>query len=390
MSLTVLIVDDEKNARDNLREFLECSDFATLEAADIATAREFIQTGKGDIVLLDVRLPDGTGTELLHETARMPNRPPIIIITGNGEIDIAVEAMQNGAIDFLQKPLVLDRLENSLKRAVDTVRMKRELSYYRQNELKVDFVPSKNKAVVDAYKIAYKAAQTSSSVLISGESGTGKEILAKIIYAAGPRSKRQFVDISCAAVQSTMLEAELFGHEKGAYTSADDKKEGLLEIADGGVLFLDEISAMPLDIQAKLLRVLQERSFRRLGAGESIKVDVQVVAASNRDLKEMIQKGEFREDLYYRINVIDIKLPPLREHKEDIPALVGHFIKHFNQRDGKNLLGITPQAMEALQAYDWPGNIRELNNVIERGMLLCDDKELGIGDLPQEIQKLVS
>ena len=232
---------------------------------------------------------------------------------------------------------------------------------------------------------AQRAAAASVSVLITGETGTGKEVLAKFIHQSGPRSNKPFIAINCAAIQHTMLESELFGYEAGAFTGADRRKHGLMEVADGGVLFLDEISSMPLDIQAKLLRALEERAFRRVGGTSLINVDVQVLAASNRDLKTMIRDGNFREDLYYRLKVVDLHLPPLRERKVDIPELVGHFLRMYNARQGMNVTDITPRAMEAMMAYRWSGNIRELSNAIERAVLFCDGQFIDLPDLPSDI-----
>lgn len=232
---------------------------------------------------------------------------------------------------------------------------------------------------------AHRAAVASVSVLITGETGTGKEILAGAIHHMGPRANKPFIDINCAAIQSTMLESELFGYEAGAFTSAEKRKHGLMEVADGGILFLDEISSMPLLMQAKLLRAIEERAFRRVGGTNLIKVDVQIIAASNRDLPAMLEEGKFREDLYYRLKVVDLHLPPLRERKEDIPDLVGLFIRMNNQRMGFNITDITPRAMQALIAHDWPGNIRELKNVIERAMLFCDEAVIDLQHLPREL-----
>jgi len=222
-------------------------------------------------------------------------------------------------------------------------------------------------------------------VLITGETGTGKEVLARFIHQSGPRSNKPFIAINCAAIQNTMLESELFGYEAGAFTGADRRKHGLMEVADGGVLFLDEISSMPLDIQAKLLRALEERAFRRVGGTNLIRVDVQILAASNRDLKTMIREGQFREDLYYRLKVVDLHLPPLRERKNDIPELVGHFMRMYNSQMGLNVIDVAPRAMEALMAYDWAGNIRELSNALERAMLFCDGQTIDLPDLPADI-----
>jgi DNA-binding NtrC family response regulator len=386
MSVSVLIVDDEDNARENIGIFLGNKGFEILGAATLDEAREKIKKGEGDVVLLDVQLKGEYGPNLLYETASMPNRPPFIIMTGFGDVETAVDAMKNGAVDFLQKPLNLIQLEKSLLRASEIVALRRELDHYREEQMnQSNFVVGENEIVKTAIKQSLVASEKQVSVLITGETGTGKDVIAKYIHSSGPRSTRPFISINCAAIQNTMLESELFGHEAGAFTSADRKKSGLMEVADGGVLFLNEISSMPLDIQAKLLSAIETHSFRRVGGTTLINVDVQVLAASNRNLKEMIAKNEFREDLYYRLKVVDLDLPPLRERKEDIPELVGFFVRQNNARQGMNVIDVSPQAMEALQNYSWPGNIRELSNAIERAMLFCDGMTINLGDLPKDV-----
>lgn len=389
MSLSVLIVDDEENARLNIRSFLAGKDYEVFDVATLSEARQFVQRGNADIVLLDIRLPDGYGPDLLEETLHLPNRPPIILITAYGDIETAVEAMKNGAHDFFQKPIDLIQLEKSILRASEIVSMRRELDHLRQTQFKqFNFIVGKSPKMQMLFDHAKRAASASVSVLITGETGTGKEVLARALHRMSPRAGHPFIDVSCPAIQSTVLESELFGYEPGAFTGAEKRKPGLMEIADGGILFLDEISSTPLDIQAKLLRALEERSFRRVGGTNLIKVDVQIVAASNRDIPDMIKRGDFREDLYYRLKVVDLHLPPLRERKEDIPELVGLFIHENNLRMGINILEVTPRALEALMAYDWPGNIRQLRHVIERGMLFCDSDKLDISQLPEEIVHL--
>ena len=386
MSYSVLIVDDEENARKNIGEFLASKGYEVFGAENLKKAREALQKGTGDVILLDVQLPDGYGPNLLLETANMPVRPPIIIITAYGDIQMAVEAMRNGAHDFLTKPVDMANLEQSLQRACESVAMRRELAHLRksQNE-NIGFVLGHNSQMQNVIDQANRAANASVSVLITGETGTGKEVLAKHIHSSGPRSGKPFIALNCAAIQNTMLESELFGYEAGAFTSAEKRKPGLMEVADTGILFLDEISSMPQDTQAKLLRVIEENAFRRVGGTALIRVDVQVLAASNRNLKSMMKEGTFREDLYFRLKVVDLNLPALRERKEDIPDLVGFFIRNFNMKLGKNILGITPKALQALKTYNWPGNIRELSNALERAALFCDAETIDIGDLPLDI-----
>ncbi|MEX2144162.1 MAG: sigma-54 dependent transcriptional regulator [Anaerolineales bacterium] len=385
MSLSVLLVDDEKNARQNIAAFLKKKDYEVLEAENLKTAKKILAEGSADLVLLDVELPDGLGTSLLEEQAANPARPPIIIITAHGDIEMAVDAMKNGAHDFLQKPIKFERLEQSIQRAGETVAMRRELNHLRQAHMQTDFVLGKGEAMKLLLTQAERTAQTSVSVLITGETGTGKEVLAKAIHRMGTRKDKPFIDINCAAEPAMTIESELFGHEAGAFTGAEKRKPGLMEIANDGILFLDEISSMPPDMQSKLLRALEERSFRRMGGTNLIKVDVQVVAASNRDLPTLIKKGDFRDDLFYRLRVVTLDVPPLRERKDDIPELVGFFMQQNNPRMGLNIRDVTPKAMEALKAHDWPGNIRELRNVIERAMLFCDEPAIDVAHLPSEI-----
>jgi DNA-binding NtrC family response regulator len=386
MTFSVLIVDDEENARSHIGTFLTSRGYEVCGVATLGEAKQQIELGVADVILLDVELPDGYGPSLLEDTARMAVRPPIILITAYGDIEMAVGAMKNGAHDFLTKPIQLAQLEKSIQRAAEILAMRRELAHLRRTQHQEnEYIVGNNPKMKAVFNLAQRAASTSASVLITGESGTGKEIIAKVVHSSGPRAQKPFIDINCAAIQSTVLESELFGYEPGAFTGAEKRKPGLMEVADGGVLFLDEISSMPLDMQAKLLRALEERSFRRVGGTHTLRVDVQVLAASNRDLPGLIAEGKFREDLYYRLKVVDLHLPPLREHKEDIPELVGLFIRRYNPIMGLNITDVTPRAMQALMEHNWPGNIRELRNVIERAMLFCDDASIDLPHLPSEI-----
>lgn len=383
MSGTILIVDDEENVRYYIKEFLTKKGYETLEAPTLEETRNYLHQGRADVILLDVQLEDGYGPSLLTETAGMPHRPPIILITAHGDIGIAVDAMKNGAFDFFEKPISLAELEKSIQRAMEIVVMHRELDHLRHSQQDgVEFVVGstpKMKALVNAAK---RAADASVSVLITGETGTGKDVLARAIHKMSPRANKPFMDINCAAIQSTVLESELFGYEAGAFTSAEKRKPGLMEVADGGILFLDEISSMPLDMQAKLLRAIEEQSFRRVGGTNLIRVDVQVIAASNRPLPQLIEQGKFRDDLYYRLKVLDLHVPPLRERKQDIPELVGVFIRKNNQKVGMNISDVTPRALDALISHNWPGNIRELRNVVESAMLFCDEACIDLPHLP--------
>ncbi len=386
MTATILLVDDEKNARNNIGSYLESEGYEVLLAADLKTARKHLAAQEADIVLLDVQLPDGYGPDLLVETAQLANRPPIIMITAHGKIDMAVEAMKNGAHDFIQKPIKFERLEQSIKRAKDIVEMREELNHFRKTQRdSLDSIVINSEIMRDVFARAQRAAKSSTSILITGETGTGKEVIARAIHRMGPRSDKPFIDINCAAVQNTMLESELFGYEAGAFTGAQKRKRGLMEVADEGILFLDEISSMSSDMQAKVLRALEEQSFRRVGSTTSIHVDVQILTASNKILPELIKTGAFREDLYYRLKVINLEIPPLRDRPEDIPGLAGHFIKTNNPKMGLNIENMTPVALDLLKKYQWPGNIRELRNVIERAMIFCDEATIDVQHLPAEL-----
>jgi DNA-binding NtrC family response regulator len=385
MSATILVVDDEENARHYIDSFLTAQGYEVISAATLDEARRFINTESADIVLLDVKLPDGWGPSLLDETAQLLTRPPIILITAYADIAMAVDAMKNGAFDFLQKPVKFEQLHTTIKRAEEIVAMRKELAHLRQEHQHQDFIIGKSQKIKSLLDHAHRAASASVSLLITGETGTGKDRLAYIIHQIGPRSNKPFIPVNCAAIQSTMLESELFGYEAGAFTGAEKRKPGLMEIADEGILFLDEISAMPLDMQAKLLRVLEDRIIRRVGGTKEIKLDVQILTASNRDLPTMISENKFREDLYYRLKVVDLHLPPLRDRKEDIPEFVGLFIRYYNAKQGVNINGITPKAMESLMSYNWPGNIRELRSAIERATLFCDDPVIDLAHLPSDI-----
>ncbi len=386
MSLTVLIVDDEENARLHIGSFLTSRGYEVIPAATLSEARDALRRGDGDIILLDVSLPDGHGPNLLEETAHQPNRPPIILITGYGDIEMAVDAMKNGAHDFFPKPIKLAELEKSIQRAGEIVALRRELAHLRSMQRGEEgFIIGKTRAMLNVVDMAKRAAASSVSVLVTGETGTGKDVLARFIHGIGPRADEPFIAINCPAIQPTVMESELFGHEAGSFTGADKRKNGLMEVADDGILFLDEIASMPVDMQAKLLRALEERAFRRMGGTNLIHVDVQILAASNRHLPTLITEGKFREDLYYRLKVVDLHLPPLRERKEDIPELAGLFIRQLNPRMGINITDITPRAMRALMAHNWPGNIRELHNVIERAMLFCDEAAIDLPHLPSEL-----
>ena len=391
MSATILIVDDEATARKFVSEALADAGYDAIEAGNLKEANKAIDTGAADIILLDVMLPDGSGLSLLDRLAMENPRPPVILITAFGEVDTAVEAMKKGAQDFLQKPLDLERLLQAIDRSFEIVSLRRELDLLRRSSTQdTEMIVGDTPAMQQMMREAERAAAAAVSVLITGETGTGKEVLARTIHSAGPRADKPFVPINCAALPDTMIESELFGYEAGAFTGAQKRKPGLIEIADGGILFLDEISSTKQEMQAKLLRMLDEHRFRRVGGVKEITVDVQILAASNRDLPSMIEEGTFREDLYYRLKVVDLHLIPLRERIVDIPALAGTFIRQINLRTGGIVEGITPRAIDALKKHTWPGNIRELRHIIERALLFCDEDQIDLAHLPPDIQELAN
>jgi DNA-binding NtrC family response regulator len=386
MGLTILVVDDELNFRENIKQYLTSNGHEVLQAGSITEAREFINKDMAELILLDIELPDGYGPDLLTELAHIDIRPLVIMVTGYGDIETAVEVMKSGAHDFLTKPVKFDRLDLSIKRAADLIRMRRELIHYRQMQGQESFfVAGKSKEMLDLIEKAKRTAATNTSVLLTGETGTGKEVIARYIHKAGNRASKPFIAIDSGAMQPTVVESELFGYESGAFTSAQKRKLGLMEVADTGILFFDEIASMSTEMQTKLLRALEERHIRRVGGANEIPIDVQVIAASNRNLQELMKKGEFREDLFYRLNVVGLAIPPLRNRKEDIPELVGFFLRKFNSQMGMNIRQISESALNALLEYDWPGNVRELKNVIERAIIFCDGDTIDLPQLPKDL-----
>lgn len=389
MSATILVVDDVVTAREAIADSLRKDGKEVLEAGTLHEARAYLELNKADICILDILLPDGNGLSLLDEVVQLDRQPKFIVITAHGQIDYAVEAMKKGALDFITKPIDIKNLKQSITRAEKLVAMQRELDHLRSSHTATaKFVIGQHPRMQSLIDQAQRSADASVSVLITGESGTGKEVIATFIHQIGPRQQQPFIAVNCAAIANTLLESELFGHEANAFTGASSKrKNGLMEVADGGILFLDEISSMPLDMQAKLLRAIEEHAFRRVGGTTLIRVDVQIIAASNQDLKALIKEGNFREDLYYRLKVVDLDIPPLRKRRDDIPELVGLLLRQSNMSMGANIQNVTPRAMDALIAYDWPGNIRELRNAIERGIIFSDNAAIDLQDLPTEIRK---
>ncbi|MFQ5701946.1 MAG: sigma-54-dependent transcriptional regulator [Acidobacteriota bacterium] len=385
----VLIVEDEKLLRWSLRERLNREGFEVFEAANGRDGLEISEDPGVDILLLDYRLPDMTGQDVLLRVCSRHPEVPVIMMTAYGTVQTAVEAIKAGAFEYLSKPFNQDELVIRINKALESSRLHRELRDWRARQ-KQRYAPSNilgtSPAIQNICRLVAKiGSSASATVLITGESGTGKDLVAKAIHYASDRATRPFMNITCSALPETLLESELMGHEIGAFTDARQTKQGLFELADGGTLFLDEIGDMGLALQSKLLRFLQDKSFRRIGGTKDIKVDVRVIAATNHDLESCVADGRFREDLYYRLNVIPVNLPPLRSRPEDIPVLAEHFIGGFNKEFKKATTGLTPEAMKRLMAYHWPGNVRELRHAIERAMILENKRYLDVTDLPAGI-----
>jgi two-component system NtrC family response regulator len=384
--LNILIVEDGRSQREMLRDFLIKEGHSVMEAENGEIAIKTVTNNHFDLILLDYKMPGMDGMEVLKEVKKINHEIDVVIITAYGTIETAVEAIKVGAIDYITKPVELEELLI----LVDRVAERRGL--IRENEL---LKQELSKQGVTAEKIIYKSAQMAelinmasrvaasrASVLIQGESGTGKELLARLIHQLSPRVHKRIIVVNCGALQENLLESELFGHEKGAYTGAASRRIGRFEEADGGTLFLDEIGELSPGIQVKLLRFLQEREISRLGSNTSISVDVRIISATNRDLDAQVKEGAFREDLFYRLKVVTMSLPPLRERKEDLPALIDHFMEKFARENGNKINGITAEARDLLMKYDYPGNVRELVNIMERAVVITQDDYITMTDLP--------
>jgi DNA-binding NtrC family response regulator len=386
----VLIADDERPQRDILQMILESEGFETAAAINGRQALEAARAEPFDIVLTDLKMPDLNGIELLSELQQAQPGQCVIIMTAHGTIDSAVDAMRKGAFDYLTKPLEKDELLLVLRRAMERNQLLRENRRLREElrtRFRLESIVGSHGSMQDVFRIVHKVAQSTSTVLIYGESGTGKELVARALHHESARRKHPFYAVNVAALPESILEAELFGHEKGAFTGADSRKIGLFEQASGSTLFLDEVGDLKRDLQVKLLRTLQEREIMRVGGTERVKVDVRIVAATNQDLERAVREGRFREDLYYRLNVIPIALPPLRDRRTDIPLLVDHFVAKYA---GGTRRTVSKEALEVLIAYDWPGNVRELESVIERVLLLAENMQIAPSDLPGSVRTRVS
>lgn len=389
---TILIVDDEKNIVSGLEEAFTLESYNVLTAYDGKEAWDKVNTNNVDLVITDLRMPMMNGNELVEKISSSYPTLPVIVLTGHGTIETAVESMRRGAVDFFTKPVDLDKLFLVVKKCLANSELQEQNKKLTEeieklkNQQKYSKIIGKSGKVAALMETINQVAPSKATVLITGESGTGKELVADAIESLSNRHGKPFIKVHCASLSSTLLESELFGHEKGAFTGATSQKKGRFELADGGTLFLDEIGEIDAQTQVKLLRVLQEREFERVGGEKTISVDVRVIAATNRDLKEEVRKGNFREDLYFRLAVVEIGVPPLRERKEDIDLLSLSFVKEVAKENGRDIDGISPHARKALFSYSWPGNIRELKNCMESAVVMAKGKTIEYDDLPSHIR----
>jgi two-component system, NtrC family, response regulator AtoC len=389
----VLIVDDEQNLRHMLQTLLKREGYEPVGVASVESALKELEERPYDVIITDLRMPGQGGLDLVDQVRARNLSATVVVMTAYGNRDVAIEAMKRGAYDYISKPFEADELVLLLRKAEERERLFRENQTLHKQIRAVGGEPeaglgdlvARSRQMTELFRTVRKIAEFKTTVLIGGESGTGKELIARAIHRLSPRSATPFIAVNCGAIPDTLLESELFGHRKGAFTDANRDRKGLFEEASGGTLFLDEIGELPIGLQVKLLRVLQEGEIRRLGDSQDVKVDVRVVAATARDLSSEVQRGAFREDLFYRLNVFALHLPALRERREDIPLLVEHFISRMNARMGLAVTGATPEALKMLVDYDWPGNVRELENCVERAIVLCEGANIDVDVLPERI-----
>jgi DNA-binding NtrC family response regulator len=370
----VIVLEDDQIVRKNLENCLRRRRYDVASVSTIAAAQECLAKDNFDIIFLDVRLPDGDGTDLLKVIQSRPQKPLAVVTTGFGSVESAVECMKNGAFDYLIKPFSNEQIEVTLRKAEEFTQILKVNQYLsRDNEETGQELLGQSSAMNDLRLLVRKVARTQATVLIQGESGTGKELVARALYRESPRASAPFIKLNCAAIPENLIESEFFGHEKGAFTGALNKREGRFELAHGGTILLDEISEISPTVQAKLLRVLQERELERVGGNRTIKVDVRVIATTNRNLEQSVEKREFRQDLFFRLNVVPIHVPPLRQRREDVPYLAEEFMRRFGRKHGVHVRGFSEEALKVLSSHDWPGNVRELQNVVERAVILSGE-----------------
>jgi DNA-binding NtrC family response regulator len=373
----IIVLEDDALVRKSLEQQLRNRRYDVAGCGTIAAAQEYLNKDNFDLIFCDVRLPDGDGTEFLKQIQSRPSKPLVIMMTGFGSVESAVACMKDGAFDYMLKPFSGEQIEVTLKKAAEftqLIKVNHFLTHEESDESGYELL-GRSQAMEQVRQLIRKVARTQATVLIQGESGTGKELVARAIYRESPRNNAPFIRVNCAAVPENLIESEFFGHEKGAFTGAMNKREGRFELAHGGTILLDEISEISPQVQAKLLRVLQERELERVGGSRTIKVDVRVIATTNRDLDQSVEKKEFRQDLYFRLNVVPVFVPPLRERREDVLHLAEQFMQRFGRKHGVKVSGMSPECRAALEAHSWPGNVRELQNVIERAVILCSDGE---------------
>jgi DNA-binding NtrC family response regulator len=381
-------VDDERNTRDGLQRALQ-DRYEVLLAEDSQKALQILESTPVDMLLSDLKMPGVDGMGLLRRAMALPESPVCIMMTAYGSIENAVQAMQAGAYHYVTKPVNLDELELVLQRALKSRRIEAENVNLREqinHKFGVENIIGESSAMRQVFETVQQVAPTRTTVLITGETGTGKELIAKALHNLSPRKNGPFIAVHAAALPSTLLESELFGHEKGAFTGAVERRIGRFELADGGTLFLDEVGELEPLMQVKLLRVLEERAFERVGGAKTLQVDVRLVAATNRNLKKLVNEGKFRDDLFYRLSVVAVDLPPLRERREDIPLLARTFLDEFSRENGKQVREVTPEALNMLLAYEWPGNVRELRNVVEQMVVLARAERLTVRDVPSQVR----
>ena len=386
---SILIVDDEDAQRSILKGYLEKKGYKIYSASSGTEGIKTVQNNLIDIVLSDFKMPDKTGIEVLEEVKKINPEISFVILTAYGTIEDAVKAMRLGAFDYISKPVDLDELDLMIERIIEHNNLKSEIQILKnqlKEKFKIDSFISHSAKMEEVLSVAARAADSKATILITGESGTGKEVLAKSIHYVSPRKEKPFIAVNIPALPETLLESELFGHEKGAFTGADKAKKGRFELADGGTIFLDEIGDIPINLQVKLLRVLQEHQIEKVGSSKNINIDVRIIAATHQNLEGKIKDGSFREDLYYRLNIVSLHIPPLRERREDILPLIDYFIEKYAKENNRNKLTLSKEAVDSLIKYNFPGNVRELENIIERAVVLCRSETITLNDLPNIVK----
>ena len=386
----IIVLEDDENVCNILETYLRRKHYDVAAVTTIAAAQEYLNKDNFDLIFLDVRLPDGDGTDLLKEIQARPQKPLAVMMTGYGSVESAVVCMKNGAFDYLIKPFSIEQIEVTLRKAQEFTQLVKVNRFLSQetDDGEVELIGN-SPAMQNLRALIRKVARTQATVLVQGESGTGKELVARALYNVSSRANAPFIKVNCAAIPENLIESEFFGHERGAFTGAMTKREGRFELAHGGTILLDEISEISPSVQAKLLRVLQERELERVGGNRTIKVDVRVIATTNRNLEHSVEKKEFRQDLFFRLNVVPVQVPPLRERAEDVPQLAEEFMRRFARKHGVHIKGFTDAAMRLLKNHAWPGNVRELQNIVERAVILCEDsgmlepEHLGLGGAAQ-------